>query len=140
MKWGVRRSESQLARARGKLSTDSDLLSKAAKRYDKKVEKGSLHSILGMALEDMGFNKAAKKAYSKADYKEAKWAAKAERARKIKNAYNSYMKDLDNYEKSGRGNDIQAILSRSKLYDSQVKDIKKNYKDQIEAVKKFLND
>lgn len=134
MKWGVRRTEAQLARVRGKLSTDSDALGKTAKRYDEKAKRGSLHSIRGLALQDMGFSKASKKAYAKADYKEAKWTAKAERARKIKKAYDSYLIDLSKYDK----NDVEAIIRRSELYDAQVKDIKESYKDQIKTARQSI--
>lgn len=118
MKWGRRKA---------KTSTDSKNLGKAAKRFDKKVSRGSLYSIQGMALEDMGYKKAADRAYRKADFKEAKWGAKANRAKKIKKVYDSMMSDLNKLERQGRGNDVDAVIKRTKLYDSQINDIKSEY-------------
>lgn len=129
MKWGVHRA---------KRSTDSKGLSKAAKRYDKKVSRGSLHNVAGLALESQGMQKAARRHYKKGDYKESKWSAKANRARRIKKMYDSYIKDLSELEKSGRGNDIKAVVERSKLYDSQVALVKEQYKTQIAQAKKLL--
>lgn len=93
MKWGVHRA---------KRSTDSNGLARAAKRFDKKVSRGSLHNVVGLALEDQGMKKAANRHYKKGSFKEAKWEAKANRARGIKKVYDAYMKDLAKLEKSGR--------------------------------------
>lgn len=130
MKWGKRKAN---------MSTDPRLLSKAAKRYDKKVKRGSSHNITGIAFEDMGYKKLANHYYKKGNYQEAKWKAKSDRAKKINKAYNSYVKDLDKLSKSGRGNDVDAIVKRSKMYDSQISAIKSEYRDAIRSAKQALN-
>ena len=131
MKWGIRRTKAQLYKVRGKLSTDSEGLRKASERYGNKAKRGSLHSIRGLALDDMGFKKAAKKAYSKANYKEAKWTAKSERAKKLKVVYDSYISDLSKYDT----NNAKAFVERTNLYYQQVADVQKSYKNQIKKAK-----
>lgn len=56
MKWGVHRA---------KRSTDSNGLTRASKRYDKKVSRGSLHNIVGLAFENQGMKKAADRQYKR---------------------------------------------------------------------------
>ena len=129
MKWGVHRV---------KRSTDSNGLARASKRYDKKVSRGSLHNIVGLAFENQGMKKAADRQYKKGNFKEAKWAAKANRARGIKKVYDSYIKDLAKLSKSGRGNDVKAVVERSKLYDSQVAQVKDQYRAQISKARKAI--
>lgn len=129
MKWGVHRA---------KRSTDSNGLARAAKRFDSKVSRGSLHNVAGLALESQGMKKAANRHYKKGNFKEAKWAAKANRARGVKKVYDSYIKDLAKLEKSGRGNDVKAVVERSKLYDSQVASVKDQYKAQIAQARKAI--
>lgn len=130
MKWGVRKRRT---------SANSVGLSKAAKRYDQKVNKGSFHNIVGYAYENMGYKKLANRQYKKGDYKEAKWKAKANRSRRIKKAYDSFLKDLDVLQKKGMGNDIDAVIKRSKIYDSQLSSIKDQYKEEISKAKQLLN-
>lgn len=101
MKWGVHRA---------KRSTDSNGLSRASKRFDQKASRGSLHNVVGLALESQGMKKAANRHYKKGSFKEMKWAAKANRARNVKKAYDSYIKDLAKLQKSGRGNDVKAVV------------------------------
>lgn len=129
MKWGVHRA---------KRSTDSNGLTRASKRYDKKVSRGSLHNVVGLAFENQGMKKAADRQYKKGNFKEAKWAAKANRARNVKKVYDSYIKDLSKLEKSGRGNDVKAVVERSKLYDSQVAQVKDQYRAQITQARKAI--
>lgn len=129
MKWGVRRA---------KRSTDSNGLTRAAKRFDKKVSRGSLHNVVGLALENQGMKKTANRHYKKGSFKEAKWTAKANKARDVKRVYDSYLKDLAKLEKTGRGNDVKAVVERSKLYDSQVALVKDQYKTQIAYAKKAI--
>lgn len=129
MKWGVRRA---------KRSTDSNGLARASKRFDQKVSRGSLHNVAGLALESQGMKKAANRHYKKGSFKEMKWSAKANRARGIKKAYDSYIKDLAKLEKSGRGNDVKAVVERSKLYDSQVSQVKDQYRTQIAQARKAI--
>lgn len=62
----------------------------------------------------------------------------ANRARNVKKAYDSYIKDLDKLEKSGRGNDVKAVVERSKLYDSQVAQVKDQYRAQIAQARKAI--
>lgn len=76
--------------------------------------------------------------YKNDNFKEAKWAAKANRARNVKKAYDSYIKDLAKLEKSGRGNDVKAVVERSKLYDSQVSQVKDQYRTQIAQARKAI--
>lgn len=129
MKWGVHRA---------KRSTDSNGLARASKRYDKKVSRGSLHNVVGLAFENHGMKKAADRQYKKGNFKEAKWAAKANRARNVKKVYDSYIKDLAKLSKSGRGNDVKAVVERSKLYDSQVAQVKDQYRAQIAQARKAI--
>ena len=130
MKWGVRKRHT---------STNSVGLSKAAKRYDQKVTKGSLHNVAGYAYENMGYKKLANRQYKKGDYKESKWKAKANRARRIKKVYDSFLEDLDVLQKKGMGNNIDAVIKRSKIYDSQISSIKDQYKEEILKAKQLLN-
>lgn len=129
MKWGIHRV---------KRSTDSKGLVKASKRYDKKVSRGSLHNVSGLAFESLGMKKAANRQYKKGDFKEAKWAAKANKARNVKKVYNSYIEDLAKLERSGRGNDVKAIVERSKLYDRQITELKDQYRTQITKARKAI--
>ena len=129
-RWGVRRYQ----------SADGSLTAAGKKRYDKKVKRGSLHNVIGLALENQGMKKAADRHYKKGEYQEAKWSAKANMDRRLKEVYNSYIKDLQKLDKSGRGNDIEAIVQRSKLYDSQVALAKSQYKAQILQAKKIFRD
>lgn len=129
MKWGVHRA---------KRSTDSNGLARASKRYDKKVSRGSLHNVIGLAFENQGMKKAADRQYKKGNFKETKWAAKANRARNVKKVYDSYIKDLSKLEKSGRGNDVNAIIARSKLYDRQITELKDQYRAQITQARKAI--
>ena len=62
---------------------------------------------------------------------------KINRERNLKKAYDSFMKDMDEFKRSGRENDAKAIIERSKLYDSQVAQIKDQYKTQITQAKIF---
>ncbi len=128
MKWGIRRYQNK----------DGSLTSAGKNRYDRKVESGSLHNIIGLAFEDQGMKKLADRHYKKGDYKEAKWSAKANRDRRLKEVYDSYMKDLSEFEKSGRGNDVEAIIKRSELYDAQVASIKNSCKNQIAEARKII--
>lgn len=127
MKLGVRRA---------KRSTDSKGLSKAADRYKKKEEKGSLHNFKGLALEDMGYKKAANRSYKKADYKESKWRAKSNRAKGIKKVYDQYIKDIDALKK--KGSNGKAFTQRTKLYWNSVKDVKNDYRKEIERARKSI--
>lgn len=129
MKWGVHRV---------KRSTDSNGLTRASKRYDKKVSRGSLHNVVGLAFEKQGMKKAADHQYKNGNFKEAKWAAKANRARNVKKAYDSYIKDLAKLEKSGRGNDVNSVIARSKLYDRQITELKDQYRAQIAQARKAI--
>lgn len=96
--------------------------------------------MIGLALENQGMKKAADRHYKKGEYQEAKWSAKANMDRRLKEVYNSYIKDLQKLDKSGRGNDIEAIAQRSELYDSQVALVKSQYKAQILQAKKIFRD
>ena len=129
-RWGVRRYQ----------SADGSLTAAGKKRYDKKVKRGSLHNVIGLALENQGMKKAADHHYKKGEYQEAKWSAKANMDRRLKEVYNSYIKDLQKLDKSGRGNDIEAIVQRSELYDSQVALAKSQYRAQILQAKKIFRD
>ena len=62
---------------------------------------------------------------------------KINRERNLKKAYDSFMKDMAEFKRSGRENDAKAIIERSKLYDSQVAQIKDQYKTQITKAKIF---
>ena len=62
---------------------------------------------------------------------------KINRERNLKKAYDSFMKDMAEFKRSGRENDAKAIIERSKLYDSQVAQIKDQYKTQIAKAKNF---
>ena len=62
---------------------------------------------------------------------------KINRERNLKKAYDSFMKDMAEFKRSGRENDAKAIIERSKLYDSQVAQIKDQYKTQIAKAKIF---
>lgn len=129
-RWGVRRFQ----------NANGSLTSAGKKRYDKKVKRGSLHNVIGLALENQGMKKAADRHYKKGEYQEAKWSAKANMDRRLKEVYNSYIKDLQKLDKSGRGNDIEAIVQRSELYDSQIALAKSQYKAQILQAKKIFRD
>ena len=129
MKWGAHRV---------KRSTDSNSLTLASKRYDKKVSRGSLHNVVGQAFENYGMKKAADRQYKKGDFKEAKWTAKANRSRNVKKVYDSYIKDLAKLEKSGRGNDVNAVIERSKLYDRQITELKDQYRAQMAQARKAI--
>jgi hypothetical protein len=66
MKWGVRRYQNK----------DGSLTPAGKKRakerienINQKIKKGSLHSIVGLALEDQGYKKAAQRQYQKSDFK-----------------------------------------------------------------------
>ena len=65
-KWGIRRYQNK----------DGTLTSAGKKRakeqienINKKIKKGYLHSIVGLALEDLGYEKAAQRQYQKSDFK-----------------------------------------------------------------------
>ena len=62
---------------------------------------------------------------------------KINRERNLKKAYDSFMKDMAEFKRSGRENDAKAIIERSKLYDSQVAQINDQYKTQIAQAKIF---
>ena len=62
---------------------------------------------------------------------------KINRERNLKKAYDAFMKDMAEFKRSGRENDAKAIIERSKLYDSQVAQIKDQYKTQIAQAKIF---
>lgn len=129
MKWGVHRV---------KRSTDSNGLARASKRFDQKESRGSLHNVAGLALESLGMKKAADRQYKKGNFKEAKWVAKANKARNVKKVYDSYIKDLAKLEKSGRGNDVNSVIARSKLYDRQITELKDQYRAQIAKARKAI--
>ena len=62
---------------------------------------------------------------------------KINRERNLKKAYDSFMKDMAEFKRSGRENDAKAIIERSKLYDSQVAQINYQYITQIAQAKIF---
>lgn len=124
MKWGVRKA---------KRTINPKALDKAYKKYAKKADRGSLNTIIGVALEDSGYKKAADKMYKKADYKEKKWKAKSSRAKSLKKAYESYMKDVN---KNGNKKGSDYIIKRSRLLDSEIKEIRNRYKKDIEKPSK----
>ena len=77
------------------------------------------YGVLGMkwgvrkkraSTNSVGVSKSAKR-YKKGEYKEAKRKAKENKARRIKKAYNSFLKDLDVLQKKGMGNDIDAVTN-----------------------------
>lgn len=105
------------------------------------------YGVLGMkwgvrkkraSTNSVGVSKSAKR-YKKGEYKEAKRKAKENKARRIKKAYNSFLKDLDVLQKKGMGNDIDAVIKRSKIYDSQLSSIKDQYKEEMSKAKRLLN-
>ena len=105
------------------------------------------YGVLGMkwgvhkkraSTNSVGISKSAK-LYKKGEYKEAKRRAKENKARRIKKAYNSFLKDLDVLQKKGMGNDIDAVIKRSKIYDSQLSSIKDQYKEEMSKAKQLLN-
>ena len=105
------------------------------------------YGVLGMkwgvhkkrtSTNSVGVSKSAKR-YKKGEYKEAKRKAKENKARRIKKAYNSFLKDLDVLQKKGMGNDIDAVIKRSKIYDSQLSSIKDQYKEEMSKAKQLLN-
>lgn len=105
------------------------------------------YGVLGMkwgvrkrhtSANSVGLSKAAKR-YKKGEYKEAKRRAKENKARRIKKAYDSFLKDLDVLQKKGMGNDVDAVIKRSKIYDSQLQSIKDQYKEEISKAKQLLN-
>ena len=66
MKWGVRRYQNK----DGTLTPAGKKRAKEQiKKIDKKLKKGSTHSIVGLALEYQGFKKAAQRQYQKSDLK-----------------------------------------------------------------------
>lgn len=80
MKWGVRRFQNK----DGSLTPTGRARAKAQiEKYQQKEEKGSLHNIVGLALEDQGFRKAARKQYQKGDLKANNWKAIREKYQKI---------------------------------------------------------
>lgn len=135
MKWGIRRTESQLAKLRGRASADSEGLAKASKRYAQKAKRGSLHNIIGLAAESRGNIKSAEKHYAKGSYKEAAWRAKSERAKNLKKVYDSYIKDLSSERVK---NDPEAVIKRTDLYYQKVEDVQRKYKDQIQVARNIL--
>lgn len=105
------------------------------------------YGVLGMkwgvhkrraVTNSVGVSKVTKR-YKKDNYKKAKRKAKENRARRVKKAYNSFLKDLDVLQKKGMGNDIDAVIKRSKIYDSQLSSIKDQYKEEMSKAKQLLN-
>ncbi len=81
MKWGQRRARKQGTNYKY-TSLNTKRHQRRANKYSKKQKRGSLHAIKGVAYEDMGFNKLAKRQYAKSEKKQGKWKVKAEKAQR----------------------------------------------------------
>ena len=123
MKWGVRKSRTTLGPSFG-----NRYHSKAANRIQKDADDLRKH---GYKAEADAVEKVAAKARQKASESQKKVNAKRERKAKLNKAYSDFQKDLYILEKSGRGNDIDAVIKRSAQYDAEVRSIKDTYKAEV---------
>lgn len=98
MKWGQRRARKMGTNYRY-TSFNTKRHQRKADKYNRKVKKGSLWAINGVANEDMGYKRLAKKSYERAEQKEAKWKAKAEKSQRKAIASQKYDDLQSNYAK-----------------------------------------
>lgn len=130
MKWGVRKSKTTSGSSFG-----NRFHSRAAKRIQKDADDLRRY---GYKAEADAVEKVADKARKKASESQRKADAKRERKAKLNKAHSDFQKDLYALEKSGRGNDIDAVIKRSAQYDAEVQSIKDSYSAKVG--RKYIKD
>lgn len=123
MKWGVHRSKSS-----HNPSIGNRYHTKAAKSVQKDADDLRKH---GYKAEADAVQKVADKHRQKASESQRKANAKRERKAKLNKAYVDFMKDLNTLEKSGRGNDLDAVIKRSAQYDAELQSIRDSYNTEV---------
>ena len=123
MKWGVHRSKSS-----HNPSIGNRYHTKAAKSVQKDADDLRKH---GYKAEADAVQKVADKHRQKASESQRKANAKRERKAKLNKAYADFMKDLNTLEKSGRGNDLDAVIKRSAQYDTELQSIRDSYNTEV---------
>ena len=123
MKWGVHRSKSS-----HNPSIGNRYHTKAAKSVQKDADDLRKH---GYKAEADAVQKVADKHRQKASESQRKANAKRERKAKLNKAYADFMKDLNTLEKSGRGNDLDAVIKRSAQYDAELQSIRDSYNTEV---------
>lgn len=131
MKWGVRRAQQKIDKYRKK-ARQHDKYSKeyakeGSRRYGSDGARQTDKEIAWMK-KLAADNKAKSQKYeARAQKIETKVKTKAS----LNKAYSDFQKDLYVLEKSGRGNDIDAVIKRSAQYDAEVRSIKDTYKAEV---------
>lgn len=123
MKWGVHKSRTTHGSSFG-----NRYHSKAAKSVQKDADDLRKH---GYKAEADAVQKVADKHRQKASESQRKANAKWERKAKLNKAYADFMKDLNTLEKSGRGNDLDAVIKRSAQYDAELRSIRDSYNTEV---------
>lgn len=123
MKWGVHRSKTS-----HNPSIGNRYHTKAAKSVQKDADDLRKH---GYKAEADAVQKVADKHRQKASESQRKANAKRERKAKLNKAYADFMKDLNTLEKSGRGNDLDAVIKRSAQYDAELQSIRDSYNTEV---------
>ena len=131
MKWGVRRAQQKIDKYRKKARQydkySKEYAKEGSRRYGSDGARQTDKEIAWMK-KLASDNKAKSQKYEALAQKiETKVNAKQERKAKLNKAYSDFQKDLYALEKSGRGNDIDAVIKRSAQYDAEVRSIKDTY-------------
>ena len=131
MKWGVRRAQQKIDKYRKKARQydkySKEYAKEGSRRYGSDGARQTDKEIAWMK-KLASDNKAKSQKYEALAQKiETKVNAKQERKAKLNKAYSDFQKDLYALEKSGRGNDIDAVIKRSAQYDAEVRSIKGTY-------------
>lgn len=146
MKWGVRRAQQKIDKYRKKARQydkySKEYAKEGSRRYGSDGARQTDQEISWMK-KLAADNKAKSQKYealaqkietkvkTKASESQKKVNAKRERKAKLNKAYSDFQKDLYVLEKSGRGNDIDAVIKRSAQYDAEVRSIKDTYKAEV---------
>lgn len=130
MKWGVHKS-----RTTHRSSFGNRYHSKAANSVQKDADDLRKH---GYEAEADAVQKIADKHRQKASESQRKANSKRERKTKLNKAYADFISDLNAIEKSGKGNDLDAVIKRSAQYDAEVRSIRDSYN--AEVGRKFIKE
>lgn len=142
MKWGVRRAQQKIDKYRKKARQydkySKEYAKEGSRRYgsdgarqtDKEIawmKKLAADNKAKSQKYEARAQKIETKVKAKASESQEKVNTKRERKAKLNKAYSDFQKDLYALEKSGRGNDIDAVIKRSAQYDAEVRSIKDTY-------------